>query len=224
MMSPRSIPVFFGLFGAAAIASASSLSWSRTEARVELEPDQQEARELFKLTNKGSDPVRVSRIETSCGCTGSIVKNRLIDPGEAAEIVATFHAGKRVGTVTNKLDVYLDGRGEPIATLRLVAKIPQLVELEPQVLFWKASEDASARTVRIRLDERYVDTIQDVKYDTSVFDIRVVKEGEEGDSGPRLEVAPASRDPSKARGMIEVVATGPEGHKATGRAHAFVRP
>jgi len=58
------------------ILHGSNLSWDRTEVKLEMEPEQKEIRASFKVTNEGEDRIRISRIKTSCGCTGSIIDPR----------------------------------------------------------------------------------------------------------------------------------------------------
>ena len=89
---------------------ASILVWDRTEARIEMQPDQTEVRATFKVTNQGEETLRIGKIKASCGCTGSVINQRILAPGQSTAIEAVFNKGKRKGKNQTHLTVFLDGR------------------------------------------------------------------------------------------------------------------
>lgn len=205
------------------MVSASTLVWDKTEARIEMEPDQEEARATYTVTNKGEKALRIARVKTSCGCTGTIVNKKIIEPGESTEIIGTFHKGKRQGLNRNRLQVYLDSQPEPVATLLMNVQIPTLIEATPQIVYWSAQSSRSERKVRISLDERYIDKILRVDYDRTKLTVTE----EPGDPKTKVDrvliVEPKDYD-TLYRGTITVSGIGPEGRKAEARVHAFVQP
>jgi len=119
------------------ILLGSNLSWDRTEVKLEMEPEQKEIRASFKVTNEGEDRIRISRINTSCGCTGSIIDRKILNPGDTTKIIATFNKGKRQGLNRLQLDVFIDSQAEAVATLRMNVQIPNLVEAMPRVVYFQ---------------------------------------------------------------------------------------
>lgn len=202
--------------------SAAQLKFDRLEATIDLEPGQEEAKAVFNVTNEGAQSVRIARIKTSCGCTGSILDRKIIEPGESTEIVATFNKGKRRGSNTNRLEVFLDSEPDSVATLKMTVNIPELISAQPEIVYWNASATKSSRTVKIVLDKRYLQKISGVDFDASFLE--VTKETDpDGRSDLILEIAPKSYS-EQIRQTITVSGTGKEGLQAEARIHVFVQP
>lgn len=203
-------------------ANASRLEWNQTEARIELEPDQEEARAEFIVTNKGEETVRIARVKTSCGCTGSILDKKIIPPGESTTITATFNKGKRQGLNHNKLEVFLDNQPAAVATLHMIVQVPRLVDAQPKIVYWNPSTSKTERQIRITLDKRYVNKISNIEYDHSQLTIT-----EETDPDGKVDriilVLPKSFD-KQIRETVRVQARGADGMKAEARLHIFVQP
>jgi hypothetical protein len=209
--------------GSTLALSASTLEWDTTEAHIDMKPDQEEARATYTVTNKGDTAVRIARIKASCGCTGSIVDKKIIGPGESSEIVGTFHKGKRQGLNRNRLQVYLDNQPEPVATLLMNVQIPTLIEALPQIVYWNSTSSKSARTVRLTLDERYIDEILRIDYDREKLTV-TEKLGEDDSDTDRILLIEPKDYSTLYRGMITIYGSGPGGRQMDTRVHAFVQP
>jgi hypothetical protein len=60
----------------------------------------------FKLLNTSDVPLKISKLGTSCGCTGAIISDSIINKGEYAEIKASFKPRKgESGAVKNSIVV-----------------------------------------------------------------------------------------------------------------------
>ena len=206
-----------------AVLAKPALEWDRTTARIELKPGEEEARAGFKVTNNGEDTVRIARVKTSCGCTGSILNRRILRPGESTEIVGTFHKGRRKGVNRNKLTVFLDGRKEAVATLRMVVEIPTLVDATPRIVHWNERTKKTPRTVRVRLDGRYVDAVSEIRYDRSKLSVSRKKPSPEDDAHLLLEIRPNSYE-EDLRETIDILATGGDGMRGEASVYVFSRP
>lgn len=203
-------------------AEASRLEWNQTEARIELEPGEEEAREEFIVTNKGEETVRIARVKTSCGCTGSILKKKIIKPGESATIIGIFNKGKRQGLNHNKLEVFLDDQPDAVATLHMIVQVPKLVDAQPQIVYWNLSTSKTERQIRVTLDKRYVSEITSVEYDHSTLTI-TEETDPDGRTDVILHILPKSFD-TQIRETVRIHAQGEDGMKAEGRLHVFVQP
>ena len=206
----------------ASLQAAPILKWDKTEVEISMEPDQEEARATFTVTNEGSETVRISKIKTSCGCTGSIVDRKIIKPGESTEIVGTFNRGKRKGLNRNRLEVFIDGQESPVATLLIAVQIPVLIEAMPQIVYWSRSGSKTPRQVRLNLDERYIDEITQIEYDRSKLTV-VEKEEATKKADLILEINPLSYTEA-SRSTVTVYGAGSGGRKAEARVHVIVQP
>jgi hypothetical protein len=202
--------------------AASALSWDRTEVNLKMEPDQEEIRASFKVTNEGDERIRIARVKTSCGCTGSIIDRKILEPGNSTEIIGTFNKGKRQGLNRNRLEVFIDSQPEAVTTLRMNVQIPELVAVTPTIVYWNPSSSKTERRVAITLDEDYVDKILRIEYDRDQLNV-TEEEDPAGKATLLLRIAPKSYD-TQYRGMVTVFASGKNGRKAEARIHAFIQP
>ena len=222
-MFTRSILLVFPLIACASFLDASTLVWDQTEVRIEMGPDEEEARASFKVTNEGEKVVRIARVKSNCGCTNTLPNKKILPPGESAEIVAIFSKGKRQGLNRNRLQVYLDSQVDALVTLKMNVQIPALIEARPQIVFWKPESSKSSLPVRLVMDERHIDQILQIDYDRSRLTVTQESDDPKNNNAILLKVEP--KDFSKLyRGTITVYAGGPDGRKAETRVHAFVQP
>ena len=220
-MRPTLIAVLFS--ACASFLDASTLVWDRTEVRIEMGPDEEEARASFKVANEGEKVLRIARVKSNCGCTNTILNKKILPPGESAEIVAIFSKGKRQGLNRNRLQVYLDSQTDALVTLKMNVQIPALIEAQPQIVFWRPESSKTPRPVRLVMDERYIDQILQIDYDRSQLTVTQESEDPKNNDAIVLKVQP--KDFSKLyRGTITVYGGGPDGRKAETRVHAFVQP
>ena len=222
-MFTRLILFTFFFAPCASLVDASTLVWDQTEVRIEMGPDQEEARASFSVTNEGEKVVRIARVTSNCGCTGAILNKKIIPPGESTEIVATFSKGKRQGLNRNRLQVYLDSQADAVVTLKMNVQISTLIEALPQIVYWSPESSKTSRYVRLKVDERYIDQILQIDYDRS--QLTVTQEPGNPKNNDALVLSVEPKDFSKLyRGTITVYGSGADGRKAEARVHAFVQP
>ena len=187
-----------------------------------MEPDQEEIEVAFKVTNSGEDEVEISRVKSSCGCTGSVVDRNKLSPGESTEITAKFIKGSRQGLNRNKLDIFIKGRTESAGTLHMNVKIPKLIEMKPAIIYWAPSGSKDERRIAVILDQRYVDRISDIEFDGEKLDV-VQEVDPEEKATVILSITPKSYDVFY-RGTVTIHAAGKDGHEAKASILALVQP
>lgn len=76
----------------------------------------------FTLTNTGDEPLVVSRVKTSCGCTTSSKPEGPIAPGESEQIVVKYDT-KRVGPIRKSITIYSNAAEKPTTTLHIKGRV-----------------------------------------------------------------------------------------------------
>lgn len=66
----------------------------------------------FELENLGSEPILITRVKGSCGCTATSYDKDPIQPGKSASVKATYNA-KATGPFTKTVTVYTNAQDEP---------------------------------------------------------------------------------------------------------------
>ena len=204
------------------VSNASILLWDRTEARIQMSPEQDQAEVDYQVTNQGEDTLRIDRIETTCGCTNPIIEKRILKPGASTKITAIFNKGKRRGKTHSKLTVFMEGNSQPVATLHMIIDIPELVKTQPSVVYWNKQTERSPRTIRIRLDPKYVETISAIDYNESTLRL-TQRKVDDSQTEFELEMEPINYE-NTLRETVEIKATGTNGYTGIGKLHVLVQP
>ena len=104
-------------------------------------------RGVFKMTNRGQQPVRVLRITPSCVCTTlSDLAGKVIAAGETVSLEASLDAPKQAGEKEAKVFVQLEGMQNPaIVKLKGMVTLP----VQPVPAFASALEGVESGTIRL---------------------------------------------------------------------------
>lgn len=84
----------------------------------------------FEFTNTGQDPVKITNVRASCGCTTPSWTREPVLPGRKGFITAIYNPRNRPGPFLKTLTVYTDGRQKSIM-LRIKGKVepkPRTIE------------------------------------------------------------------------------------------------
>ena len=76
----------------------------------------------FKFTNRGTDPLILSRARGSCGCTVPTWPKEPIAPGASATILVNYDT-KRVGPINKSVTVTSNCSKEPMKVLRIKGSV-----------------------------------------------------------------------------------------------------
>ena len=139
---------FLGVFCfAVAATTQAALVFEKTE--LDLKPDMGAAKvdAVFNYENKGDTPVHIKAVRPSCGCTTAALAKNDVAPGEKGTITATFSIGDRTGVQVKTVTVDTDDPKAPQTVLTFKATIAQMLDLQPNFVFWQANEPAQAKTI-----------------------------------------------------------------------------
>ena len=158
--------------GLSTVAQA-QLAWEKTEIELNPAPGADSAVATFKYENKGTTPINIKAVRTSCGCTTAALKKNDVAPGEKGEIVATLKTGDRVGQQVKTVTVDTDDPKNLQTVLTLKANIAQLLELQPAFVFWAANEDPKPKTIVAKAGKGVTITSLEVTSSTPEFTTKV---------------------------------------------------
>lgn len=96
------------------------------QSRLSLPPvPQGESRDAeFHFTNTGTDPLQITGVQTSCGCTVVSDWQQTVPPGHQGSLRTTFHsAGKPPGPQLRTITLRSTAENQPVATLSLEIEV-----------------------------------------------------------------------------------------------------
>ena len=86
----------------------------------------------FVVTNKGNEPLIISKCQQSCGCTVPQCPMQPIAPGKSVEIVVTYDT-KRVGPINKSVTIMSNAANEPNKVIRILGDVKaKAVENAPE--------------------------------------------------------------------------------------------
>jgi hypothetical protein len=85
----------------------------------------------YKFTNTGKGVLKISHVQSTCGCSVPEIAKKEYDPGESGVVSVTFHAPTYPGSVTKHLYIVSNDTANPRAELTIKAKVVVKVEVDP---------------------------------------------------------------------------------------------
>ena len=95
----------------------------KTEHHFGRVPDDRAVEHVFKVWNKGSKPLVVTRVQTSCGCTAAMMESSVIDPGKHGRLRVSFNPRGRQGTVQRSVSVHSNDPNASVVQLQVIAEV-----------------------------------------------------------------------------------------------------
>lgn len=126
------------------------LTWEKKEIELHPKPTDPTAVANFQYENKGTKPIKITSVKSSCGCTVASSKKDDVAPGEKGEIVATFNIGGRTGTQEKAVTVTTDDPSQPLVNLTLKVVVPVALEVQPTFVYWQNGEAPTAKIIKVK--------------------------------------------------------------------------
>jgi Protein of unknown function (DUF1573) len=145
----KTVYLLFSLLLSALISASvqAELKWDQTTIELKPTVTDKQAIAHFKYQNVGKTPIQIKSLHASCGCTAVQSQKDKIAPGGKGEVTATFNIGDRTGLQVKTITVDTDDPTHPQSVLTLKADVPQVLNLQPNFVYWQAGEEAKSKTI-----------------------------------------------------------------------------
>jgi Protein of unknown function (DUF1573) len=77
----------------------------------------------FKITNAGSAPLQITKVNTPCGCTSSVVGETTVAPGQSTELAVTFNSAGLKGLSRKTVEVISNDPANPSQIFSIQAEV-----------------------------------------------------------------------------------------------------
>ena len=183
-----------GLVALSLVAQAQAeLKWEQTQVDLRPAVGDKEAVGHFKYKNTGDKPIRFKSVRSSCGCTTAQSQKDEVGPGESGEITATFQIGDRTGAQAKTVTVETDDAAHATTTLILKALIPQMLEIQPVLVYWQNGEAPKPKTINVKAGKDF--PVKELKITPSTQDFET-KVKQVGSGEFKIDIQP--RDMARA--------------------------
>lgn len=172
----------------------------------------------FRFLNDGKEPVVVTDVASSCGCTVPELSKKDYAPGERGKLTARFTVGDRQGRQVKTITVRTN---ENSYALNLVATLPVRFKATPRLVVFRPG-DTGAKVVRIGFEADGPVTLEGVESLHPGFkvEVSVIREGVDYE----LKVTPAGGLERAERANIRVRTKGVSGREYTDMVYARFAP
>jgi ubiquitin-protein ligase len=139
----------------------------------------------YVVTNKGDQPLEISNVHPSCGCTTAGTFTHRIEPGQSGAIPIQFDSGHGgPGNIIKTIDVTSNAKNEPHVSLRLTGNVWKPIETIPATTIINIAADATngvSRSVKIVNNSDQLVTLSPPTSSTRGFsaELKEIKPGRE---------------------------------------------
>jgi len=92
------------------------------------------------IANSGTETLELGDIETSCGCTGTMISRNVIRPGETGALSITFNSRNFTGKVHKTVAITSNATNEQRLVVEFTADVIDEIILSPAHLWFKDAE------------------------------------------------------------------------------------
>jgi hypothetical protein len=130
----KNLLVVIGTFLCSSLSFAQTADSAKSNASIKFETtshsfgniiEGQMATHEFVFTNTGTDPLTLTNVRASCGCTTPSWPREVIEPGKSASIRAEYNSNGRPGTFTKNIFVTSNGGESTLTISGNVVKEPE---------------------------------------------------------------------------------------------------
>jgi hypothetical protein len=125
------------IFGVVSIFAAPKIEvvGGITQDWGDVKPSSEALKHTVTLKNVGDEPLNISGVKPSCGCTTAPIDKDILKPGETASIDVSFKAGTSTGPKTKTIRITSNDPSKPILTYRLKANVVKDLSVGPSRYF-----------------------------------------------------------------------------------------
>ena len=122
--------------------------WEVPSQDFRCSPEELKLSANFTFKNTGSQPVTITKIYSSCGCTIANLEKKTYSAGESGTLTALFTFGGRRGAQTKIVTVLTDdNKSTPLSINCMITEEP--VTLAPAFVFWRVGDSPDAKQVEV---------------------------------------------------------------------------
>ena len=141
----RLLPILLPL---AVCAVCAEIVWENPSQEFQRCPEDRELAVNFTFKNTGRQPVTITKIASSCGCTTADLPKKTYAPGESGTLTAKFTFGGRRGPQAKAITVMTDDQKTTQLSFQCLI-LDEPVALAPSFVYWKVGEPAEAKQIEV---------------------------------------------------------------------------
>lgn len=135
-------------------------------------------KQLVPLVNAGTDTLVISNVGSSCHCTGTLVSNDHIAPGDTGFLAVTFDTRGYSGPVEKSISMTTSDTSQKHVNLTVIGTVVKTLEFDPEYFYFSTRVDSlTTKTLTVKNSSKETIKILSIKPASDV--IRVTAESNE---------------------------------------------
>jgi hypothetical protein len=126
------------------------------------------------IRNTGSDTLRISKVDVSCGCTGSMMSSEKIAPHDSGMLSITFNSHNFRGPVHKTVTVNSNASNQPMMVVEFEATIEEEISLSPDYLWFQTATVGQQSVKTLTITNHGKEAFQIRGFETDVEGISAV--------------------------------------------------
>lgn len=114
---------------------------------------------VFTFTNQGDTPLLIDRVRSTCGCTGTLLSQKEVLPGQSGEVKTIFNSSGMRGPVVKWIYIYSNDPVNPKSKLQLNGIVKPEIAIQPDKLRLTGMIPGEEREFQISLTNNSAHTI-----------------------------------------------------------------
>jgi hypothetical protein len=94
----------------------------------------QKAEHLLTVKNVGTDTLKIADVKAQCGCTATMMAEKVLAPGQEGKLSITFDTHSYTGKVTKQVWITSNDTSSPKTTIQFTANVTQVLSFSPTYL------------------------------------------------------------------------------------------
>jgi hypothetical protein len=120
------------------------------------------------LKNAGSEKLTISKVEASCGCTGTLLSSETLKPGESGELLITFNSKGFSGQVHKTVSVTSNDPQTPKGVITFTGFVIEEILLSESRFMFKDAMVGERKTANVTLTNNSKETLELMDYTTTL--------------------------------------------------------
>ncbi len=101
------------------------------------------------LKNIGTATLEVSKVDVSCGCTGTIISERNIEPGKTGTVLITFDSKNFTGLVHKTVTIHSNAEDAKATVVEFSATVIEEISLTPAHIWFQDAQVGTTSTATL---------------------------------------------------------------------------
>ena len=146
-----------------------ALQWKETNVKVETKGRLDKITSSFEFKNTSRQPVTITSINTSCGCTVAASAKNTYAPGESGSITVEHQPVMTPGVHFYHISVVTQEQGTHSYALKLEVVHDPRVGMDKRLLVWEQGEARSAKVIKLTVKPNDPLQIKGAKAEQDLF-------------------------------------------------------